>query len=426
MPKASITKSFVESTTQPDWYWDTKLAGFVLRIQSSGKKMYAVCRKVRGTQRNTTVTIGEHGAVTTEQARKKAIEILAEMSNGINPNEQRKAQVEKETTARKEKRSEELANSITLKVALEDYLRVRDLKESTQYIYRICIEHYLSDWLELPLTEITPEMIEQRHLKLSEFKAQANNSMRVLRAVLTYASVAYKRADGKPLLSENPVRRLSQTRAWNRVPRRQTVIKSHRLSSWYSAVSSVRNPVVKDYLLLVLFTGLRKTEAASLSWNNIDMTGKTLTVLDTKNRQDHMLPLSDFLYELLLRRWGNGQKGEFVFPGESGRSYLKDCDMHIKKVSEDAGAAFTLHDLRRTFLTVAEQLDIPYYALKRLANHKTTSDVTSGYIVSDAERLRGPMQLITDELRRLCGIKKSNQPSTDINSKRKSKTNLAQ
>lgn len=134
-----------------------------------------------------------------------------------------------------------------------------------------------------------------------------------------------------------------------------------------------------------------------------------------------MLPLSDFLHEILLRRWGDDERNEFVFPGESGRSYLKDCDTHIKKVSEDSGAVFTLHDLRRTFLTVAEQLDIPYYALKRLANHKTTSDVTSGYIISDAERLRGPMQMITNELSRLCGIKKSKSLSTDINSKRKIK-----
>lgn len=420
MPKVSITKSFVESTTQPDWYWDTKLAGFVLRIQKGGKKVYAVCRKVKGTQRNTTVTIGEHGKITTEQARTRAIQILRDMASGINPNEETRVQVEQAEEKRKTKQSEALANSITLKIALEDYLRVRDLKESTQYIYRICIEHYLSDWLELPITEITHEMIEQRHFKLSEFKAQANNSMRVLRAVLTYASVAYKKADGKPLITENPVRRLSQTRAWNRVPRRQTVVKSHQLANWYAAVSSVNNPVVKDYLLLLLFTGLRKSEAASLSWKNVDMTGKTLTVLDTKNRQDHMLPLSDYLQEILRNRWQD-RKNEFVFPGESGRSYLKDCDAHIKKVSEDSGAIFTLHDLRRTFLTVAEQLDIPYYALKRLANHKMTSDVTSGYIVSDAERLRGPMQLITDELHRLCGIKKSKYKATDIKTKQEKK-----
>lgn len=60
--------------------------------------------------------------------------------------------------------------------------------------------------------------------------------------------------------------------------------------------------MVRDYLLLVLFTGLRKEEAAQLTWNNVDLKARTLTVIDTKNHLDHTLPLSDFLFELLLRR----------------------------------------------------------------------------------------------------------------------------
>jgi integrase len=64
-------------------------------------------------------------------------------------------------------------------------------------------------------------------------------------------------------------------------------------------------------------------------------------------------------------------------------------------------ATFTLHDLRRTFITVAESLDIPAYAIKRLVNHKLSGDVTAGYIVGDVERLRAPMQRITDYLLRL-------------------------
>jgi hypothetical protein len=47
---------------------------------------------------------------------------------------------------------------------------------------------------------------------------------------------------------------------------------------------------------------------------------------------------------------------------------------------------------------VAESLDISAYALKRLVNHKMHNDVTSGYIVADVERLRAPMQRITDYL----------------------------
>ena len=38
------------------------------------------------------------------------------------------------------------------------------------------------------------------------------------------------------------------------------------------------------------------------------------------------------------------------------------------------------------------------YALKRLLNHKMTHDVTAGYIMRDVERLRKPMQRISDYL----------------------------
>lgn len=60
--------------------------------------------------------------------------------------------------------------------------------------------------------------------------------------------------------------------------------------------------------------------------------------------------------------------------------------------------SFTVHDLRRTFATTTESLDLPAYALKRLLNHKMNTDVTAGYIVRDVERLRKPMQRISDFL----------------------------
>lgn len=65
-------------------------------------------------------------------------------------------------------------------------------------------------------------------------------------------------------------------------------------------------------------------------------------------------------------------------------------------VTRASGVEFTLHDLRRRFLIIAESLDIPHYALKCLANYRDSSDVTAGYIVADVERLRQPRQRITD------------------------------
>jgi len=53
---------------------------------------------------------------------------------------------------------------------------------------------------------------------------------------------------------------------------------------------------------------------------------------------------------------------------------------------------------------VADSLDIPGYAVKALLNHKP-SDVTAGYIVTDVERLRVPMQRITDYMLGTAGLK---------------------
>lgn len=70
----------------------------------------------------------------------------------------------------------------------------------------------------------------------------------------------------------------------------------------------------------------------------------------------------------------------------------------MAKVIESSKVNFTVHDLRRTLITAAEGLDISAYAVKRLVNHKMTSDVTAGYIITDVERLRKPMQQITEHL----------------------------
>lgn len=56
---------------------------------------------------------------------------------------------------------------------------------------------------------------------------------------------------------------------------------------------------------------------------------------------------------------------------------------------------------------MAENLDIPSYALKALLNHKGGSDVTSGYLVITTERLHGPMEKIENYVLKAAGVKES-------------------
>jgi hypothetical protein len=73
--------------------------------------------------------------------------------------------------------------------------------------------------------------------------------------------------------------------------------------------------------------------------------------------------------------------------------------------------------LRRTFGTIAESLDVPHYALKRLLNHKAQDVTGKHYTVISVERLREPMQKISDFIlsavgeRNSAGVVKTNQRS---------------
>jgi integrase len=266
------------------------------------------------------------------------------------------------------------------------------------------------DWLDKPLAKITPDMVKKRHQTHGEERseARANLAMRYLRAVFNYASAEYQDAEGNALVGANPVRKLSQTRSWFRVERRQTVIKTRELGAFAQAVLALPKAEMRDYFMAVLLTGMRREEALGLLWGNIDMQAKTLTVIDPKNHQDHTLPLSDYLLELFKRR-KESAASPFVFADGQGRrvSNFRYAQASIKQAS---GVSFCIHDLRRTFATIAESLDIPAYALKRLLNHANGADVTAGYIVTSTERLREPMQKITDYVLKAAGLK----PSADI------------
>ncbi len=387
------------ATRAQAFHRDDLLKGFAVRITETGARSFIVETKVNGKTRR--ATLGKYPNLTVEQARKLAQERLGIIASGRDPEaEKREAQ----------------AAGVTLGQAFDAYLLARkDLKPRTIGGYRDAMRGGFADWQGTALVDITKDMVERRHRQIAQTRgeATANLCMRVLRAVFNFAAGKYEDAKGRTFLPENPVKRLSATRAWYRVERRKTVIKAYQLPAWYAAVTALDAATVRDFLLLSLLTGLRKGEAAQLTWDRVDLADRTLIVADTKNHEDHVLPLPDHLHALLARRKAAAEalpaaeRSRHVFPGDGKTGYLIEPRRQIAHVIAHSGVTFTPHDLRRTFITVAESLDIPAYALKRLLNHKMRNDVTAGYIVADVERLRRPMQQIEDFILKASGAKAS-------------------
>lgn len=426
-----LTKSVIDKLPCPDsgqtFYRDEVLMGFAVRVTPSGVKSFIVEKRINGKVRRK--TLGRYGALTPEQARKEAQKFLGKVATGIDPI----AEVREREAA-----------SVTLNEVFETYLAIRaSLKPKTLEDYRCHMRTSFKDWQNRPLSNITRDAVAKRHKRLGEKSpARANGAMRVLRALFNFAAGQYEDAKGRSLFPENPVGRLSQTRAWYPNKRKQTVLKPHQLPDWYAAVAELGNfarplpgtvpehggdsailgagtvpeqgdkgsgplsRTIADFLLLQLFTGMRKNEGIGLRWDDIDLQERTLLVEETKNGERLLLPLTDFLVELLQRRHDKATS-EYVFPSKGDQGHLIDPRKQMAKIIEKSGVVFTLHDLRRTFITVAESLDISPYTIKRLVNHKLPNDVTAGYIISDIERLRKPMQRVTDFLIRAIGLKEN-------------------
>src|SRR4029077_14375088 len=92
------------------------------------------------------------------------------------------------------------------------------------------------------------------------------------------------------------------------------------------------------------------------------------------------------------------------FPSNGRSGHVDDPRDWLEAVREATGIAFSTHDLRRTFITVAESCDISAYSLKALVNHSLGAGVTERYINMTVKRLREPAQTVTNALKKLCGV----------------------
>jgi integrase len=368
--------------------WDTEVKGFGLLL--SGKtsaKTYIVQRELPG-GRTRRVTIGSIGELKLAKAREEAKDVIHAMRKGEDP-------------------KRKVTGHITLQKALETYLRARsDLRPKSVTQYRASIETYLAPWLNLPLREIDREMVEERHKAIADGvakrgrykgKAVANATMRSLRVLWNYA------ADRDPNIGANPVR---LRRQWFDVPSRTRLIKGDELPAFYAGVMALPNPVQRDYLCFLLFTGLRREEAAMLEWEHVDIAGRIIRVpaTSTKPRRKLDLPMTTFVRDLLIARQAAGRE-RFVFPAYSASGHIEEPKFALGLVAGATGIRVSAHDLRRTFITIAESSDISPLALKALVNHSLgRKDVTSSYVQMTADRLREPAQRVCDKLVELCKI----------------------
>jgi integrase len=361
-------------------YWADEPKGFgVLCSGVSNARTFVLQRALKGKTRRITIApvLGVAGEL--DAARAKARQKLANFFyKGIDP-------------------KDDVAAG-TLRNALEVYLATRSLRPRTVANYRDAIERNLAPWLDLPLRDISPAMVLRRHAEIDERGGGANGTMRVLRAV--YGHALYLAPDALP---PNPVRLRG---AWRPEPPRTGHVGPADLPAFHRAVMALESPIGRDLILFLLFTGLRRREATTLSWDEIDFGARLirLPAARTKAARALDLPMSDVVRDILVARRAAGD-ARWVFPANSASGHVEEPRFFLDQVAAACRVSISCHDLRRTFVSIAESTEMSVFALKALVNHALPrNDVTAGYVQLGADRLRRAAQCVADEILRLCEV----------------------
>ena len=377
--KAELTIRKLPPTKRRLEHPDERVTGLYLVQQESGALSWAVRYRANGAPKK--FTLGPYPAVDLATARRRAQEALGRVAGGEDPAASKQAS---RAAAGAERRANEDRVEHVVDLFVERYAKIktRDWR-NTERMLKVDV---VGRWDGRHLSQITRadvhEMLDAIAIERKK-PIQANRVFAQFRKLCGWAV-------SKDIIQRSPCDGVT---APSRESRRDRVLTEDEVKLAWAAFSTIGwpfGPVAK----LLLLTGMRRDEVAEGRWSEIDLRAKTWTLpgARTKNKRDHIIPLSDAVLSIIEKLPRVGAKSDLVFTTTgrtpvSGWSRAKlAIDQAIvdalKEQAETRGdksakvkppAAWTFHDLRRTVATNMQKLSIKLEVTEAVLNHVSGS-----------------------------------------------------
>ena len=279
---------------------DGKIGGLYLVLQASGAKSWAVRYRTNGSPRK--LTIGPYPAVGLAMARKQAQEALGDVAGGKDP---AAAKQSARATARAEHEAEvdRVERVVELFVERHAKPKTRDWRETQ----RMLIREVAGRWEGRRLSKITRAHV---HAMLDEI-VDSGRPIRANRVFAQFRKLC-RWSVGRGIIDRSPCEGLT---APSPETKRDRVLSDDEIRLAWRAFDAIGWPFGAISKLLLL-TGARRDEVASIRWGEIDLAEKkwTLPAARSKNKRDHQIPLSAAAVGIIeeLPHIGD-KKGGFVF-----------------------------------------------------------------------------------------------------------------
>ncbi len=411
-----ITKRFADSAQFADLaphgagrviVFDADLPGFGLRLMESGAKFYVVSyRNAFGRQRR--MTLGRHGKITADEARRTALDVFTAVRAGKDP------LLERQT----------LRALPTMNDLLDRYLREHVEKRnraSTQAEVRRLVDVVIRPKIgTVQAAAVTREDMDELHKGLGATPRQANIVLAILSKAFSLAEVWRFRPDGsnpcrqverfaeverKRFLSGEELARLGATLRlaeteglpWHLDPLKPSpkpAPKPDRRRTRYARVTTAA-------VELLLFTGCRLSEILNLKWPDVDLKGGTITLRITKAGElQHTLITAPARLVLLDLDRVKGP-GPWVLPSTVNPKVAltkSGLEQAWQRIRVAAGIPdVRLHDLRHTVGTYAGQTGANAFQVRDLLRHGDLA-ITHRYVNRDDGPLRTLSEMVSNRI----------------------------
>ncbi len=343
-----VEKFAVEKDTV---YWDSYVTGFGVRVYPSGSKVYIA--QARGPGGPKRVTIGRHGVINADEARRRAALVINRIKSGEEGVPKQTKPVPGPTVAEAAARY------------LAEYVEVRCKPHTAAMTRSLLGRRILPALGGTPLAVVERAQVAELHQSMHETPPTANRTVGILSALYRYAErwglipegapnpcravVKFPKRQGERFLTDEEFIRLGRTL--------DEVEKSK--PKYANAVAAIR---------LLALTGCRKSEILTLRWENVALEEGELRLPDSKTgaRVISLPPQAVALLAALPREEGN----PWVIRGRKPGVRLMNIYGVWHYVRARAGLDdVRLHDLRHSFASRALALGESLPMIGRLLGH---------------------------------------------------------
>lgn len=350
---------------------DSTVVGLKIEVYPSGRKIWFFRYTFEG--KKTALRIGEYPAIDLDEARSTALQYRAEIDRGFNPAHERRLKRE-EQTFKQYAEDAYIPHAKVHKKSVND-----DIAKLRLHMYAVFGDRKLS--------AVTKQEISTYHgkIKLSHTPAYANRHLALVKRMLSLAvDWGY--------LSSNAAQGIKLFKEENS---RETFLSKDEAKRLIAAMEFDRNFIACAALKVMLLTGVRRQEALSAVWTNVNLEAGVWLLPSTKAGKPRYVQLSDAANQVFQQVRDSAPDSAYVFPGRDPAKPLCDPKKTLQRLLAVAEITkpFRIHDTRHSFASLLVENGTSLFTVQRLLGHAQIS-TTQRYAHLSAETLRDGVETI--------------------------------